>query len=491
MLMDSHVCKWVLLVSLASTPLCFGFELGLRDPLFQLGVVPSSPAGAMVAQSSTSPSSAPSRGCKSGPQVTYTLLDVVENALCHNQKTSAAWANVKLQAAQLGVAQSAYLPTLSGSVQVTKDRSTSLVSNGMDLSTDSSSTYRNNTLMLNWVLYDFGVRSATADNAQKLLISALASQDNVAQSVFANAVKDYYAALVAQKNIEATQEIEADAKNVFDAAVVRVQGGVAAISDQLQAKTAYSQAVFNHNKAHGDWQTALGTLAIDIGQRPDTALALIESSESNSNSAAEQELELVASVGALLESARKTHPSLRAARADLAAAQANARMVRAQGRPSISLVGRYNVNTQNAGLAQSSMPGRDRSIGIQADIPFFEGFSRTYKIQSAEAQVEGKEASLADAELQVALSVWSNYQELKVSAENLHTSQDIADSAQAAFNAAESRYQKGVANIVEVISTQTALANARQQRIAALAGWQNARIQLAASVGSMDLSALR
>ena len=396
---------------------------------------------------------------------------------------------MKAQAAQVGVAKAAYLPTLSGSVQAIKDKSTSQGTNVVPFYIASDSTYHSDTLTLNWVLYDFGLRSATVENAEKMLTSAMASQDNVLQTVFATAVKDYYAALVAQKNIQATTDIEADAKHVLDAAVVRVERGVAAVSDQLQAKTAYSQAVFNRNKAEGDWQSALGTLAIDMGQRPDSSVVLIES-----DNAAVPEEALVQSVGELLQSAQKTHPSLIAARADMEAAQANEKIVRAQGRPSISLVGHYNANnqSQSSGVGQPYIgaSGRDRYIGVQVDIPFFEGFSRTYKIRTAQAQVEGKEANLADTELQVAVNVWTSYQSLKVSAENLRTSQDILDSAHDAFKAAQNRYQKGVANILEVLTTQTALANAQQQRIQALAGWQNARIQLAASVGNLGLSAL-
>lgn len=475
--------KWALLGFLASAQVCFGFELGPRDPLFQLDRVPASPASAMMS------SPVASHGCTNGPEATYTLLDVVENALCHNPKTRAAWANVKVQAAQIGVAKAAYLPTLTGSVEAVKDHSASQGTNVVPFDVVSNSTYHSDTLTLNWVLYDFGLRSATVENAEKMLISAMASQDNVLQTVFATAVKDYYAALVAQKNIQATTDIEVDAKHVLEAAVARVQKGVAAVSDQLQAKTAYSQAIFNRNKAEGDWQSALGTLAIDMGQRPDSSVVLIES-----DNATMPESELVRSVSELLQSAQETHPSLVAARADMEAAQANEKMVRAQGRPSLSLVGRYNANnqSQSSGVGQPYIGsnGRDRYIGVQVDIPFFEGFSRTYKIRTAQAQVEGKEANLADAELQVAVNVWTSYQSLKVSAENLRTSQDILDSAHDAFKAAESRYQKGVANILEVLTTQTALANAQQQRIQALANWQNARIQLAASVGHLSLSSV-
>jgi outer membrane protein len=304
-----HAGQWALFGFLVSAQACFGFDLGPRDPLFQLGRVPASPASAMMA------SPVASHGCTEGPEATYTLLDVVENALCHNPKTRAAWANVKAQAAQVGVAKAAYLPTLTGSVQAVKDRSTSQGTNVVPFSVASNSTYHNDTLTLNWVLYDFGLRSATVDNAEKMLTSAKASQDNVLQTVFATAVKDYYAALVAQKNIQATTEIEADAKHVLNAAVARVQKGVAAISDQLQAKTAYSQAVFNRNKAEGDGQSALGTLAIDMGQRPDSSVVLIES-----DNPAMPESELVRSVGELLQSAQKAHPSLIAARADMEAA---------------------------------------------------------------------------------------------------------------------------------------------------------------------------
>ncbi|MET3135552.1 outer membrane protein [Oxalobacteraceae bacterium GrIS 1.11] len=458
---------------LVGAPACRGVELG-RDPLSVLNVVP--------ARSMTS-----DRACAEQHDARYALLDVVENALCHNPRTWAAWVAVKAQAAQVGVAKAAYLPTLSGSAQVTRDRTRSEGTDAAPFSVASNSTYHSDTLTLNWMLYDFGLRSATVENAEKLLASSMAGQDNVLQTVFANAVKDYYVALVAQKNILAMQEVEAEAKQVLDAAAVRVRGGVAAVSDQLQAQTAYSQAVYNRNKAEGDWLSALGTLAGDMGQRPDSAIELIEP-----DGAGAPESDLLRSVGELLQSAQKSQPSLRAARAELEAAQANERMVRAQGRPSISLSGRYNVNnqSQSSGVGQPYVgaSGRDRSIGIQLDIPFFEGFSRTYKIRSAQAQVEGKEASLADTELQVAVNVWTNFQALRVSAENLRTSQDIVESAQAAFKAAGSRYQKGVATILEMIATQTALANAQQQHIQAWAGWRNARIQLAAAVGSLDLS---
>jgi outer membrane protein len=317
----------------------------------------------------------------------------------------------------------------------------------------------------------------------------LAGQDSTLQTVFANAVKDYYAAFVAQKNVQATRDIESDAKQVLDAAVMRVHRGVAAVSDQLQAQTAYFQAIFNRNKAEGDWQSAVGQMSIDMGHRPNHTLHLVETDNQTLPTTG-----FAQSVDELLQMAQERHPSLIAARADLAAAQANEKVVRAQGRPTISFVGKYDYDYQpqssGAGQQYFGETTRDRSVGLQVNIPLFEGFTRTYQVRGAQAQVEGKEANLTDAELQVASSVWTDYQTLTVDTENVRTSQSILDSSHEPFEAAQARYSKGVTGILELITTQTALANAQQQQIAALAGWQNARIQLASSLGNLDLRSI-
>ncbi|NWB98372.1 TolC family protein [Pseudomonas gingeri] len=462
---------------------CFAFETGPIDPLRQLDVVPATPANRMF-----DPTMA-TDACANAKKTELTLWDVVSNALCQNPKTREAWANVKVQAAQVGVAKAAYLPTLSSTTQVAKEHSDSRGTSRDPFHVQSNSNYQNAALTLTWVLYDFGARSANVDYAQSQLASAMAGQDSALQTVFANVVKDYYAAFVAQKNRQATKDIQADAKSVLDAATMRVQHGVASVSDQFQAQTSYSQATFNRNKAEGEWLSALGLMAIDMGRRPNAPLHLIDADTTMLPDAS-----FTQSVDQLLKTAEEHHPSLIAARAELAAAQAHEEVTRAQGRPTISFVGKYNYSNQpqSAGAGQQYFgeTSRDRSIGIELSIPIFEGFTRTYQIRGAQAQVEGKEASLSDAELQVASSVWSNYQTLKVDTENVRTGQEILDSANQAFEAAQARYAKGVTGILELITTQTALANARQQQIAALAGWQNARIQLASSLGSLDLQSL-
>jgi outer membrane protein len=456
--------KLLWLTTFYSISINTAFGIGFNDPLGALDKT-TKPTGMM------------------GVEPSFCLIQSVADA-------DVSLASIQVQTAQVGIAKSAYLPTLSLSGQTTKDRSSNqgTNTNGQPFSYTSNSTNYSASVNFNWVLYDFGLRSSILSNADKSLMSAFAKQDSVLQTVIANTVKDYYTAVVAKKNIVATQQFEANAHQVLEMATARVKGGVAAISDQLQAKTAYAQAIYNRHKAEGDWLSALGVVAIDMGRHPSQNLRLDLQNDATLPSS------LVDSVDSLLQSAQVIHPALRSARADLEAAQANEMTIRAQGRPRLSLVSQYSNNKQSesAGGGQPYIDTKrqDRYVGVKLDVPLFEGFGQTYKVSNAQAQTALKQANLASAESEVAASVWTNYQQLKVSATNIQTSQEIVESAQLAYRAAESRYQRGVADIQELLNSQNTFASATQQHIKAIADWQNARIQMAASIGQLNVSTL-
>src|SRR5450830_384383 len=49
-------------------------------------------------------------------EAALTLADVAEAALCNNPQTREAYANARVQAAQVGIAKSAYLPSINDNV---------------------------------------------------------------------------------------------------------------------------------------------------------------------------------------------------------------------------------------------------------------------------------------------------------------------------------------------------------------------------------------
>jgi outer membrane protein TolC len=62
----------------------------------------------------------------------------------------------------------------------------------------------------------------------------------------------------------------------------------------------------------------------------------------------------------------------------------------------------------------------------------------------------------------------------------------LVNSAEQSYRVALGRYKAGVGNIIDTLNAQSALANARQQRIQAILNANIARATLAQSMGALD-----
>jgi len=417
------------------------------------------------------------------------LGEAVERALCNNPKTREAWGNVKIQAAEVGQARAAYLPTISATWQDVRDDSVTNVNGHPELSSAERATIHSESVSANWVLWDFGGRRAALDNANELLSAARANENATLQTAFATVVKDYYAAQAAQGNLTAAEETETVSHDSFAAASARVDKGIAPISDALQAQTSYAQAVFAQGKAEGDLKAAVGTLAADMDLSPSADLTLLEVNDGVMPDASFSE-----SINDLIDDAKLTHPSVLAAQAQLEAAISKVKQTSAQGLPSLSFIAKYSGNNQPAslgiGIPEFPARGHDWYVGVQLNIPLFEGFTRTYQVRQAEAQSEVQRDTVDEVVQQVALDVWTSYQTLQTGTRNLNNTATLLDIATRSFDAAHHRYVSGVGNILELLNAQSALADAKKQRVQALTDWRNDRLQLAGKLGRLDMSAL-
>jgi outer membrane protein len=403
------------------------------------------------------------------------LEDAIDRAMCRHPETREAWANVKVQAAAVGVARAAYLPNVTANWQDVRDDQVTDVTGHPALSSAYRSSIHTTSVSLNWVLYDFGGRKAALRNARNLLAAARANQDVALAKVLATVAADYYAAQAAAGKFAAAQESEQTAHD-----------GVAAIIDELTANTSYAQATFARVKAHGDLNTSLGTLAADMDLNPSIPIEIPPV-----DSGVKPDHDFSQSVVDLIRQAEEQHPSVAAAKAQLEAAVAKEQQTRAQGLPNLSFVAKYSNNNQPAslGLGEPQFPatGHDWYVGVQVQIPIFEGFGRTYQVRQAHAQVEVQQATLDAATQQVGLDVWKAYQALQADSENVANAASLADIAQRAFDAARHRYVAGVGNILELLHAQSQYADARQQWVQSMADWRAARLQLAAKLGRLDV----
>lgn len=403
-------------------------------------------------------------------EAALTLADVAEAALCNNPLTREAYANARVQAAQVGIAKSAYLPSVNDNV------STNL-NVAFPEQSSRSNPYSNlsNNIVASYLLYDFGNRDANLENARQLLQAASATQSNVVQTVLLNAIQAYYQVQAGIAALDAAIESEHASEESYKAAQARYKAGVSTPADKLQAQTLFAQNTLNRITAEGTLKSAYGTLSNVMGLAANQALKLTTTAVIQPPNNIDQNIE------ALIEQARTRRPDLIASEAQFKAAEASIEVSKSAAKPTVL------VAVSNGYQTGSNLSSSDNSaLGLTVSIPIFNGYAPTYRIRAAEANLDVRAAQRDKLRLQISLDVWRAYQSLRTANESINAAVVLVSSAEESSRVAMGRYKAGVGNILDSINAQSALASARQQQIQANLNWNIARATLAQSIGGLD-----
>jgi outer membrane protein len=437
------------------------------DPL---KTMPSVVEKGVVLPGDTAPNS-----CMTQPDLARPLVlsEAVDLALCNNRKIKTTWADIKIRAGSLGEAYAAYLPMVTATPAWTSDW-IEYMSPGYPSNKTSGITFQ---ASASWRIFDFGGRSASVRSADSLLAAALASHDATLQRALADVVQAYFNAMTAAATLKAKTDNEEITGNILNSAKAREAKGAISQSDTLRAKTALAKATLDKNRAYGEYQKMLAVLGNIIGLPGTTTISLPQ--ELNGQGTAENR-----ELGVWLEDARESHPAIVAARKRLEAVKQQEIVTRSAGRPTLSLIGNYYLNNR-LGESVTSVASMDTTLTVALSIPLFDGFASTYKLRGAQAQLERTKADLDDVEQQTALGVIRAYADTTSAFRNLDSSAVLLEAARSSLEVSQRKYDKGAADISEVLSTQAALSDAWQERVRCLAEWHAARLQLLTSVGRM------
>ena len=410
--------------------------------------------------------------------VPLTLPAAVDLALCHNAQVHGAWAGIRLQAAGVGEARAAFLPTLNAGVSRVHDRTAY-----PGASTPSGSLNSNTgSLNLSWRLFDFGGRAAGQRSAQALLDAALANRDAVLQKTLAATVSAYFDAQTARANVRMREEYQALANETVLATQRRAQRGLGSHSDTLQATSALAKAALGASRADGEFQKARAVLVYTLGLPAEAGVILDDDADAPVAGLSED-------LHTWLALAQARHPAIVAAQAQLAAARERVAVSESEGRPSIDLTANiYQNGRPNQGLSAAST--RETLVGISLNIPLFDGFARHYKVRGALAQAGQREAEAQDVKQQTLMELVKTHAEASTALANLAASQAWLDAARDAQASVQRKFGRGAADILEMLNTQSALLEAQQERIRCQAEWRSARLRLLVSAGVLGREAI-
>jgi outer membrane protein len=415
------------------------------------------------------------------PEQALTLSAAMTIAVCNSPQVDGAWASIRVQAAQVGEARAAYLPTIVAGLSQLRQTTQYPESQLQQDSSERKSDTRYATLT--WRLLDFGGRGANRRSADALLTAALSSHDAAMQKTMANVIGLYFEAQTARANREAKKQSEALAKQTLETAQRRSARGAGSQSEFLQAKTSLAKVALEHARAIGMHEKSLVALVIAMGLSPQVVdaknLRLAEDYH-------DKNIVLREDLAHWLRLAETEHPAILAARSQLEAARERLAATRSEGLPSLDFTQSEYVNGRpNQGL--SVVQTKESVIGFNLNIPLFDGFGRTYKVRGAEAQIQIKDAELRETHNQVLGEVAKAHSDVLAALTNLESSRELLDAAEEALKNVQRKYERGIADILEMLNVQSALADAEQERIRALAEWRSARLRLLANAGTIGI----
>lgn len=401
------------------------------------------------------------------------LGEAVDLGLCNSPQIKEAWAKIKIQTGAVGEARAAYFPTLSGSVSNMNDNISYPGSGYPGSSIDSWMVYG----AMNWRILDFGGRGAGRMAANSLLTSALLNHDYIIQKSLTDLIQAYFDAQTAKAALKAKAQNEEITQRTLEVAERREAKGAVARSDTLQAATALAKASLEKNRAKGAFYKAVSVLVYSMGVPSQTKVLLPD----DLGKITGQE---VTDLDAFMVDVQKNHPAIQASRAQLEAARHQVAVAQSEGLPTLDFSANYYQNGR-PGQSVSITKTEETTVGVTLNIPIFDGFARIYKIREAKAQVEQKEAELQDVEYQTLMELVKAHADATSALQNLQASDALQKAAQESLAVSQRKYEKGAADILEMLNTQSALADAQMEYIRCQADWNSARLKLLASAGKM------
>jgi outer membrane protein len=397
-----------------------------------------------------------------------TIADVVDLALGNSPQTRATWADARAAAAVYGSAQGHLYPALE--LDAAGGPSKAIAAFPGIPATRSSLT---TSLNLSYVLLDFGQRGGAMAAAHEALFAADLTHNSTVQGVVLQAESAYFTYQASRGLYDAADTATRTAQTNLDAANRRHDVGLATIADVLQASTALSQAKLNEQTAAGNIQAARAQLALALGLAansrfdvaPDTGIAPI--------------LQLSDNIDSVVARAVRDRPDVAAARALARQSQQQVRQARSTTLPTVTLgASGGNVQSDLAILA-----GNTYALTFGVSVPIFSGFSHEYDIVAAKENAVAAASRSEQVRLTAISQVFTSYYALQTATQRVSTSAELLTSAVQSEEVARGRYSEGVGSILDLLTAQSALADARAQSVLSRWTWYASLAQLSHDAG--------
>jgi outer membrane protein len=329
-------------------------------------------------------------------------------------------------------------------------------------------------LSMNMTLFDGGQRLYNLRTSKSQIEAAEASRVAVKYNVALSVKQQYYAVLAAIESEDAARVQMAQANEQFKTSIAKVRAGVATRSDSLRGVIQVGNAQLALINAQSSKEAADAALTRLVGSEvPVTA----DPQSVQENMAALPD-------SAELAGLAKNGPAVEQARAELDAAEDSRKASKATYLPSLSAsYSRSGSGTDpRFGLGHDPYSYNGR-LSFSLSYPLFNNFQREEQVIRAKVAETNAKAALRDTELGAQESLTQNIGALRGASQRVAVQAASVAAAEEDVRVQQQRYNIGASTLLDLITSQAALATAQQALIQARYDYRIARAQLEALIG--------
>jgi outer membrane protein len=404
-------------------------------------------------------------------QTQLTLTEARRLALQNHPSLSTARYNAAAAHQAAPQYKAAYAPTLTGNLTgVGADNGSRLAAGGLN----NPVVYNRlgSGLTVGQMVTDFG-RTGNLVAMAKLQASA---QDEATEStrsqILFNVSRAYFTVLRAQAVLKVANQTVAARQLVVDQVTALAESKLKSTLDVSFANVNLADAKLLLAQATNEQQAAQAELAAALGLPNEPAFALDDEP---------LPAPLPDRVADLIADAVRNRPELKGLRLQQSAAERFTRAEHALFFPSIGIVGSAGF----APYANDAVQSRYGAVGLNISIPIFNGGLVRARQTQAELKAKATAASVSDLENRIARDVRVAWLAANTAHDRMALTHQLLEQARMALDLAQTRYELGLGNIVELSTAQLNVTSAGIAGVNAQYDYQTQRVLLDYHTGAL------
>jgi len=403
-----------------------------------------------------------------------TLEEALQLASQNNPELSAEHARLGAAKAKIEESEAGWWPKvhLKGSAGTEKiDTDLSSEFGGANL--NRTLTPRSVGVVVEQNLYDSGKTNASINRDEQNLLAEQARLRQTEQQVFLAAATAYLDVMLNQSVLDLEKHNVETLSQQLEATRMRNQAGELTPTDVYQAQARLAQARARQRHAEAQLAQARAAYVRSVGSAP---VYLTPAPEVTG---------LPPSLSEALKMARNNNPQLIQARYAMSAARENIDVVRAGGRPTLTLVGAVQHSENDAIFTDRT---DTQSIMLNANVPIYAGGAnnaRTHQAEQLATQRQSDLDALNDQITQTVTAAWEAWQAAQAEVVALREQRYASE---AAFQGVSAEQRAGSRTVLDVLNAQQELLSAQVGVASAERDLQVDAFQLRAAIGNLSLT---